>query len=463
MKSHIIFKKFEFFYSLTLSILIVYILIYNLFHYDPIQGYDGEAHHAYVQNFLNIFIPGKTNQPSINFTYEFFSPPLPYILPTFVNEICKFSNSSLNKLEYCQDVYGFVSIFFLSTLFIATLIIYMKIIKKIFNNNEVFNLSVLLTIGIFTINYKAISMIRGEAYIFFLNALLIHKFILLAERSFKYKKHDIYVFGIIIGLLALSRQWAFLLFPAYFFVYLFVEKIYKKNYLKFLISSFLVGFLLSGWFYIGLFFEYGSFTTFNLSPTKFRFSNQPINFYLPIFNESFMVFTNPIRPYFKNQFIPILYSDLWGDYWGYFSFTSRFLLEGRNQLNIGSYLARVNLVSLIPTIFLFYTFGKSIRSSQKLNNKKLEILNKYIVFAVFISLIGYLWFLISYPTDSGDTNKATYIIHLFHLLGLSGVLYIEKLKTSNPKLSFSILTILFLVFIHNVSAMMSHFPFIQIF
>ena len=105
--------KIESLYSYIISSLIIFVLTYNLFHYDPIQGYDGMAHHAYVQNFLNIFVPGKTDQPSINFTYEFFSPPLPYIFPTFINEICKLSISSTNKLDVCQDIYGFINILFL--------------------------------------------------------------------------------------------------------------------------------------------------------------------------------------------------------------------------------------------------------------------------------------------------------------------------------------------------------------
>ena len=37
------------------------------------------------------------------------------------------------------------------------------------------------------------------------------------------EKIDIIYFGITIGLLALSRQWAFLLFPAYFLLYFFIK------------------------------------------------------------------------------------------------------------------------------------------------------------------------------------------------------------------------------------------------
>ena len=463
MKNSSLLQKIESLYTYIIFSLIIYVLAYNLFHYDPIQGYDGEAHHAYVQNFLNIFVPGKTNQPSANFTYEFFSPPLPYVLPAFINEICKYSISSLNKLETCQDIYGFINILFLSFLFLITLVVYMKIIKIIFNKDTSFSLTILLTIGIFSTNYKAISMIRGEMYILFLNAFLIYRFLLLVKKSFNYQKQDIFIFGVTIGLLALSRQWAFLLFPSYFIFYFFVEKIYKEKYIKFMTFSFFIGFLISGWFYIGLFIEYGSFTTFNQDPTKFSFSNQPLDFYIPFFNESSMVFTKPIRPYFKNQFLPILYSDLWGDYWGYFSFTSRSLLTGRNQASIGDYLARVNIISLIPTFFLLYGFKQSFKSIKKLDRNNLDSLNIYLVFAIFVSFFGYMWFLISFPNPSGDTNKATYIIHLFHLLGLCSALFIEKIKTTNTKVGFSILSILFVVFIHNLSAMMSHFPVITFF
>jgi len=220
----------------------------------------------------------------------------------------------------------------------------------------------------------------------------------------------------------------------------------------------LIGFLISSWFYINLYIEYGSFTKFNQEPIPFSLKNQPLSFYLPIGNEASMVFTKPIRPYFQNQFLPILYSDLWGDYWGYFTFTSRNLEIGRNQLIIGDYLARVNIVSLIPTLLLFSGLRHSFKYIKNINRSFKEYFNLYLSIAVFISLFGYLWFLISFPQPGGDTNKATYIIHLFHLLGLMAVFRLEDLKQKNYRSYFSIMLILFFVFLHNLSAMMSHFP-----
>jgi len=44
---------------------------------------------------------------------------------------------------------------------------------------------------------------------------------------------------------------------------------------------------------------------------------------------------------------------------------------------------------------------------------------------------------------------------------LCSALLIEKIKITNAKVGFSVLSILFIVFIHNLSAMMSHFPIIS--
>ena len=153
------------------------------------------------------------------------------------------------------------------------------------------------------------------------------------------------------------------------------------------------------------------------------------------------IFSRPIRGFsMTNMLIPVLYSDVWGDYWGYFSFTSGSLSTGRNQASIGDYLARVNLVSLIPTFLLFYGFKESVKSFRNKNIDKLNILNKYLVLAILVSFFGYLWFLISFPNNSGDTNKATYIIHLFHLLGLCSAIFIEKLKSNKNLEELSLTT-----------------------
>ena len=47
-----------------------------------------------------------------------------------------------------------------------------------------------------------------------------------------------------------------------------------------------------------------------------RSSNPAPSFYLGSGNGN--LFSDPIRGAFPNQLLPILYSETWGDYWGYF-------------------------------------------------------------------------------------------------------------------------------------------------
>ena len=443
-------------YSLISSI--IFLLVYNIINYDPIYGYDAEAHHSYI-DYIAMYLPNSFNLPNFEATREFFNPPLPYIFPSLVQIICRNFASSSDLLKTCQPIYGFYTQIFQSLLFVASIYMYLKIFNKIRNKIKFLDLSVILLFCLLTVNYKTFSMIRGEPYIIFFNSILIYQFLLLCKKSFKYKLKDIFIFGILIGCLALSRQWAFLLFPSYFLLIFFIKSsIERRRYIKFISFSFSIGFIISSWFYFGLFFEYGSFTAFNKEPSAFNLLNQPLSFYIPYGEEMIYLFTKPIRPYFSNTFLPILYSDLWGDYWGYFSFTSRSLDTGRNQLLIGDYLARVNIVSLFPTFLMILGLRTGIKSLRTSSKKENDYFYSYIALSIFVTFFGFLWFLIKYPAlPTGDTNKATYMIQLFHLLSILSINYLDKLKEINLKKYKIILSILIFVFIHNFSAMMSHF------
>ncbi len=453
-------KNIDTYAFLVLFASIIYILFYNLTHYDQLFGYDGEAHHGYVQNFLNIFIYNNDLPPS-DFTREFFSPPLPYVFPTFINEVCKRYFNLPDIYESCRQIYSFSNIFFQSLLYLLTIYFYLKTMQLFFNKKNISNLSTLLLIGIFSVNYKTVVMLRGEIYILFFNSLLMFLFLKFIKKSFNYKKLDIFLFGLIIGFLALSRQWAFLLFPGYILLLLFLKKDFRKKYFSFMFYSSMIGFLISSWFYFNLYFQYGTFTAFNLDPVKFSFYNQPKSFYIPSLESLLQLFDKPIRPNFDNQFLPILYSDLWGDYWGYFSFTSRDLSSGRNQEFIGSYLGRVNTFSLFPTFFYLSILIYSIKTLFK-KQKNLEYyFIVYLVFSIISSFVGYFLFLVSYPVETGDTNKASYIIQMFHMLGLLSVIYLEKVKDKSFSFYLVIVSIFTIVFIHNFSAMLSHFEQIK--
>ena len=79
-------------------------------------------------------------------------------------------------------------------------------------------------------NYRTLSIIKGEIYILFFLSILIYLLAKLEKNNFNYENRDILKFGIIIGLLALTRQWVFLIFPAFFIVYFKIKENKKVIY-----------------------------------------------------------------------------------------------------------------------------------------------------------------------------------------------------------------------------------------
>jgi len=435
----------------SISFLTIFILTYNFFHYSPILGYDAEAHYDYV-NYFSMYLPDSLNLPSNKDSREFFSPPLAYLFPSLIQVICRNMIKSSDFLSECQSVYGKFTMLFQYLLYLLTLFINMKSIQKILNIQSFKITTYLLLISMLGVNYRTISMIRGEPYILFFLSLFIYLLVLVSKKDFDVNYKYVLFTGLVIGLIALSRQWGFLLFPALGLLIFDKSIKNRKKYFIFISYSFFIGFIVSGWFYINLYLKYGSFTKFNKDSLGFKLANKPAEFYLPSMEHLTILFTNPIRPYLNNQFLTTLYADLWGDYWGYFSFTSQYLNIGRSQLSIGTYLGNVNKLAVFSTIIilLFYIL------SNRLNKK--EFIIKYVSFSVLFSLFGYLWFVITYPESTGDTIKASYIIQIFHLIVFSATLYFESIKSKNIKLYNFFLTILFIVYLYNFQTYLSHFP-----
>ena len=432
-----------------ISISTFFILIYNIIHYSPILGYDAEAHFSYV-DYLSRHLPRELKLPSHSETREFFNPPVGYLFPSFIQVFCRNLIDSNNLLSDCQPIYGKATQIFQSILYIVTICINLYTLKLITKSKNIFNVGYLILISLLAVNYRTISMIRGEPYILFFLSLFLLVILKMQNSDYNFGLEQVFYTGVIIACIALSRQWGFLLFIP--LIVLLFYRNSKRNYLIFWSSSSFIGGLFSSWFYIGLYQKYGSFTAFNMESKGFSFNNHNLSFYLPNLSQLEFLFTKPIRPNLDNQFFSIIYSDLWGDYWGYFSFTSRFLNDGRNQLMIGDYLARVNIVSLFSTTIIVYFCYLSYKKY------KSNFIVQYVNLAWICSLIGYLIFAIMYPTSSGDTIKSTYIIQAFHLMVFLASIYFYDLKRLNRKIYNGILLALIVVYIHNFQSYLSHFP-----
>ena len=449
---------------LTLCLVINIIVLANSILHYPKIGYDAVENLNYIQ-----ILPDRL--PSRQDTYEFFSPPLPYFLPSRFDIICEkyvsdiFKNKNdINSSPTCRIYDGKFAQGLNVLLSIGTTILLLMIAEQIKPGNRFFKISILAMLALLTVYYKTFSQVRGEPYVVFfitLSIFLINQLLKTITFSFKL----VLAIGLILGLLILSRQWGFFIFPAIFLlvIWIFVQDrqigwLRTKQFVLIGILSAIVG----GWFYIHLYLLEGTFTAFDKKVYYPPTLSQALAFFGQTDIRSSVLYRAPLRPVFDHQsFFAIMYSETWGDYWGYFTFVKPGVAsDGQgNQAFIGPYLGQVNLVSIFPSLLLLGSFVFGIiqifrfRKSPKLETSALV----FIAFLALSTILGYLWFVYKYFDQTDLVVKATYIIQLFIALLFLFAGFMEVIRKRSQLAYNLILFLMILVFIHNAPALITRY------
>lgn len=437
--------------------------------HDPRIGYDAGDHLRYIRTLSHwrLVTPEDSR--------EYFSPPLPYALPALLISLTRMKEIWAAKLaqylNFCLSV---------------GLTWYLMKTCQLMSAKPSLKLGALIFLGIFPVYYKTFAFVRGESFVVFFAVVMMYYVLLMSVKE-RFTVTAATILGGAMGLCALSRQWGILLFPPVFLL-LVLQWIRLPRCRSAITKTFclcvVLIFAISGWFYIFLHVKYKTSTAFNRKPAPhFSLRNQPVEFYAGI--SPGLLFSNPIRPNFPNQFFPIFYSELWGDYWGYFSFYGKdtrkpefvigYAVYRRlsqescpewletNYETIGAYLGRVNLLGIFPSALVFASFCMAaIGILQKPRNDSLLIrrreIHSFLLFAIGATMAGYFWFLIMYPSPGkGDTIKATYVLHVFPFIAILGGIFLEQIKQKSRFFYRLILGGLCVIFVHNLFAMLTHY------
>ena len=429
----------------TISITIFFL---NIFSYDPKNGYDGDAHYEYIK-FITMFLPDNFNLPGIEDTYEFFSPPMAYIFPSLIGALCR---NIINSSDYVNECYIYqdnFTQFFQLLMFIALIFIYVKISNKLFPKDSRFRNTVLILLICLTPNYKAFLMFRGEPYVTVLIAIMVYFLIQLYQEEYELNFVNSLFFGVLIGLIALSRQWGFLFFPSVVFFTIIVRKKlpFKKLFTFFTFSS-IIGFLISGWFYLGLYNQYGSFAKFNLEPNVFSVSDLIGLMHINVNIDD--LFSNPTRESSLRGLFPVFYADLWGDYNMYFSYLD-YKFNGKN-LKFENYLGRVNFISIYPSVLIL--FGLVKLSTEFISKKAdiVSIIKKVILFNVITTWLFYCSWIVIYNFYDGIIRgiSPVYMLQLVNFFPFLGGLASVAIYKKYPNFYQINLIILSFIFLHNI-------------
>jgi hypothetical protein len=407
-------------------------VVFNCFQHEYTIGYDADDHLEYAR----VLSQGRLPTPAES--QEFFCPPLPYAPAALLRAAGVEDEEALKRGKEIQAIYSIVLTFFL-----------LKLCLQI-APDPALRAGTLFLLGMIPAYYRSFVMIRGEPML----AMFAVIGLWLAVKVFveaRPRWRAAAALGIVLGAAALCRQWAILLLPAIGMLALYraaVDRAARGRAMAHLAVAACACALIAGPFYLHLRDRYGATTAFNRGAGAMN--HYPARFYFDVPLHTML--TEPLKHHLAGTMLPIFYSDLWGDYWCYFSVYAR--TRGRefrggmrrssspnhkadivqtNYPSMARYLGRENAVAVIPSIVLLGGLGLSmiamIRSLQRPRPAdRRTLITAFLGLCVLGSFIGYLAFIIAYPSNTGDTIKATYMLQTYPALAVLGALALVRLR-----------------------------------
>jgi hypothetical protein len=136
---------------------------------------------------------------------------------------------------------------------------------------------------------------------------------------------------------------------------------------------------------------------------EFVLARRPARFYVDAgFND---VVRRPWQGRFNDRFLPVLYAETWGDYFGIWSWGPG---RGDRTDAIDSSLARQSLLGLLPTFLAFA--GVVALLGLAITRRSEDVARLVVALPPVAGLLSVLYLAVAYPTSDGDTIKGTYAL-----------------------------------------------------
>ena len=413
------------------------IVLWNAINHDSLIGYDSEGH------FKNVLALSDGRLPNADDSAEYFSPPLPYALPALVSRLSGLSATCRSPQDICYEGIRKPGQIQNVAVSLVTCFALLRIGARLRPDSITLRGVALLLLATLAVYYKSFAMLRGESFVTLFTLLLCDRLLIMLERPPQFR--DVLLLGCEGGLLLLSRQWGALVLLGVGLWWLIFALARQPAVLPLLrpgVGAALLALLLGGGFYLALLVSAGSFLAFNRPPAA---EAKPATFFTGLGGGN--LFTYPFSPGFDGEALPIFYTEIWGDYFGYF-FLQRPPVAARMPGELLAYPGHVNLVSLLPTLFYLESLVFGVAQTARFQRPQAAALG-LLTLVITASLAGFVWFLARYPSGDGDTAKATYLLQIFPLLGLLGGAFADTLRRRWPA-SFRLLVILLIgVAAHN--------------
>lgn|GEM_PF-1383941 len=400
-------------------------------------GYDVEGHYA------NVMALAQGRLPTRDDSAEFFSPPLPYVLPALISAVTGLTETPIQKVGQLQNI----------VVSLITTVMLLRLSARLYPDRAAPRAIALFLLAMLPVYYKSFAFMRGEPLVVMLALILCDRLLTLTTDSARWR--DAIVIGVCGGLLMLARQWGalVLLGTALWWAMLWLRQ--RPTALTLLASGAVAGVitaLIGGWFYLALTVQTGTPLAFNREADP---SPKPVTFSTGLGGTN--LFTYPFTPGFDGQALPVFYTEIWGDYFGYF-YLPRPLQPASFPADAVRFMGVVNALSLLPTAVFIAVFAwGGLLTVQFLRNPADARSRAISLFFLIVSasLAGFVWFLARYPSGDADTAKATYVLHVFPFLALMAGDLLGRLLQRHRRIATGILIALALVAAHNLPMLLT--------
>lgn len=288
---------------------------------------------------------------------------------------------------------------------VGTLVLLLVLVRLLWPGREVLHLASVVFLVVCPVVMKSAAMFHPEP----LSMLLSTAAIVLAARLLVRSDHRLVVaaaLGLTLGLAQLVRAWT-LWTVAVVMLVLVVATVTRERDRRPIATAIAVAaalaVLVPAPWYAHQLDRYDSTVFGRPHPAEPVWSRRPVGFFVGAGLPD--VVTRPYRPSFSQQFLPIVYAETWGDYFGVW----RWLPAGDPPSGgVRRELVTMSLVGLPFTLLAvagwLALLGLAVRHPGRAAERQLVAL------LPLAAVAGALYFATAYPTPDGDTVKGSFML-----------------------------------------------------
>ena len=381
------------------------LLAWNAWHYDWLRGYDAFANERYAD-----VVSRGYRLPSVGESGVWHTPPLWFALAGALGRL-----TTVLGLGHAQRPGQLLA----AAAGLVTCILVFLLARVLFPERRVLHLVSLVLVAASPALVRASAMYHPET----LAVALATGGVLVAARALRtrWTLGSAVAAGALLGLACLTRAWAVPVLVAVLVV-AGLNAWDTRRWAPFAACGAVSLALLAPWL-VNQELAHGSALAFNRSPPSgSMLDRRPASFYLG--PRSLRALEHPVTPLFRNELVPHLYADWWGDWaltWDSppppapaALLPSGIVSERARQAFIGVLPSLLALAGLIALGLL--SGARRSASLALLPLSAVGVVTAYVVFAV------------RYPSTDGDTIKATYLLMALPAAALGAAFVIDALR-----------------------------------